>query len=93
MYKEQLSSVEDVVFGLVADEFIRARKFKPFNSEHEGYAVILEEMDELWDGIKNNKRTTQLERMEEAVQIAAMAVKYVTSLADYETLDNMDLSE
>ena len=29
-------------------------KFGPFNSTHEGYAVIKEELDELWDEIKKN---------------------------------------
>ncbi len=29
---------------------------KPFNSNHEGYAVLLEEVDELWDSIKNGEK-------------------------------------
>ena len=35
---------------LVKDELIRARKnHGPMLSVHEGYAVLLEEVDELWD--------------------------------------------
>ena len=29
-------------------------KFSKFNSNHEGYAVLKEEVDELWDNIKGN---------------------------------------
>ena len=46
-----------------------------FNGAHEGYAVILEELDELWDDIKLNN--SLLAQRKEAIQVAAMAVKYV----------------
>jgi hypothetical protein len=37
-------------------ELERARKkFPPLASAHEGYAVILEELDELWDIIKQKQ--------------------------------------
>ena len=55
--------------------------FSPFNSSHEGYAVILEELDELWDEIKNNKRPGTLDRQrKEAVQVAAMALRFIVML-------------
>ena len=47
-----------------------------FNSEHEGYAVILEELDELWEAIKENEHPTRLR--EEAIQVAAMALEFAT---------------
>lgn len=54
-------------------ELERARdKFPPIHSLHEGYAVLKEEVDELWDEIKS--KTVDQERVfEELVQIAAMA--------------------
>lgn len=62
----------------VAAELERAKKFKPFNSAHEGYAVLLEEVDELWDIVKMNQTKRDLDKMrKEAVQVAAMAVKFV----------------
>lgn len=37
----------------IEDELESAtNKYDPFNSAHEGYAVILKELDELWENIK-----------------------------------------
>lgn len=49
-------------------------KFGSFNNAHEGYAVILEELDELWDEIKNNHTMLQ---EKEAIQVAAMAIRFL----------------
>ena len=68
---------------IVLEEYYRARKkFKPFNSGHEGYAVILEELEELWDEIKADNRA---KAHKEAIQLAAMALAYVIEVknADY----------
>ena len=48
-----------------------------FNTAHEGYAVIKEELEELWDGIKKDD-WKNIE--EEAVQVGAMAMKLLYSL-------------
>lgn len=48
-----------------------------FHSAHEGYAVILEELEELWREVMKNKAKRTPERMrDECIQIAAMAVKF-----------------
>lgn len=58
-------------------EFDRAtKKFDPFNSAHEGYAVILEELDELWELIKT-KGVTKAELEKEAIQVGAMALRFL----------------
>lgn len=62
--------------SLVQNELARARKLHPEQqpSLHEGYAVLLEEVDEFWDEVK--KKSTQREPvklLEELVQIGAMA--------------------
>lgn len=49
-------------------------KFGSFASAHEGYAVILEELDELWQEVKHGTRERQ---REEAVQVAAMALRFL----------------
>jgi hypothetical protein len=45
---------------------------------HEAYAVLLEEVDELWDEVKKNSKTRDpLKMREEAIQVAAMAARFV----------------
>lgn len=51
----------------------------PFHSFHEAYAVIKEEMDELWDEIKRNPQDPEAIR-QEAVHSAAMLVRLLTDL-------------
>ena len=53
-------------------------KFGKFNSTHEGYAVILEELDELWEQIKLNG--TQAELAKEATQVTAMGLRFLMDL-------------
>jgi hypothetical protein len=61
-------------------EIDRARHLHgPMHSPHEGWAVIQEELEELWELVKADQGTTPAARLE-AVQVAAMAVRYVTDL-------------
>ena len=48
-------------------------KFPPFYSGHEGYAIILEELDELWELVKGVKdsRVMPEESYNECIQIAS----------------------
>jgi NTP pyrophosphatase (non-canonical NTP hydrolase) len=73
-------SVEEAL-DLVAQEYKAANeKFPGFNSPHEGYAVLLEEVEELWEEIKNNKSPmSAMRQKDEAIQVAAMAIKFLTS--------------
>ncbi len=51
--------------------------YGPFNSVHEGYGIILEELDELWDEIKKKIATRDPQAMyNEAIQVAAMAMEF-----------------
>ena len=59
----------------ISKEYRRALgHYGDFKSLHEGYAILLEEVDELWDEIKRKKADYELLSME-ADQVAAMAVK------------------
>lgn len=59
----------------VHDEIDRAASlYSPMLSNHEAYGIIKEEVDEMWDAIKSN--STKNAR-KEAVQVAAMAVRYL----------------
>jgi hypothetical protein len=67
--------------GDVAEELSQATgKFDSFASPHEGYAVILEELDELWDEVKANNVEASID---EAIQVAAMATRYVMDMRDH----------
>lgn len=78
----------DKVMTEVWEELLRASKtYKPFNTVHEGYAIIKEELDELWDEIKithYNRRDgndeSNREIRKEAIQVAAMAIRLVVDL-------------
>ncbi len=71
------------VAGEALAELIRARTLfpVPLRSAHEGFAVLQEEVDELWTEVK--VRTKSRERMRaEAIQVAAMAIKFVSDVCD-----------
>lgn len=69
----------DTILTWVSNELLVAqRKFPPFHSLHEGYAVILEEVDELWDEIKRCQPFEfNSQHRNEALQIAAMAIRFI----------------
>ena len=55
-----------------------------FASLHEAYAVILEELDEVWDITRQKRRDrSAVELRKEFVQIGAMAVKALESLDQF----------
>jgi NTP pyrophosphatase (non-canonical NTP hydrolase) len=71
-----LSQIEIEVAGAEA-------KWPPMNSAHEAYAVLFEEVDELWDEVKiNQKDRDPVAMREEAIQVAAMAVRFIRDVID-----------
>ena len=65
-------------FGDVAAELSRAMKHPLYNSAHEGYAVILEELDELWEHVKTRQSLRDVGAMRaEAAQVAATAILFM----------------
>lgn len=63
---------------MVAAELARATANNgPFHSMHEGYAVLQEEVDELWEEVKKKPANRDKKNMlTECVQIAAMAQRF-----------------
>lgn len=58
-------------------------KFPPFNTPHEGYAIIKEELDELWEEVRKQYDVRTKENMrKEAKQIAAMALRFMVDLCE-----------
>ena len=51
-------------------------KFSEYNSIHEGYGIIKEEFDELWDEIKK-KEPNQLKMYTEASHVACTAIRFM----------------
>lgn len=67
----------------ISTEVLRAKTLFPtnFHNQHEAYAVILEEFDELWDEIKKNHKYYDLAAQRtEATQAAAMLVRLMVEL-------------
>lgn len=110
-------AVQAVAVAMEAvEEMLRASaKFPPFNSGHEGYAVLLEEVEELKDEIfwgptkggiitidlrdepfppmeeeaKEDRQARRVKLMrEEAIQVAAMAMRFVIDVCDREATSN-----
>jgi hypothetical protein len=58
-------------------------KWPPLHSAHEGFAVLLEEVDELKQHVWTNQKRRDLVAMrKEAVQAAAMAVRFIRDICD-----------
>jgi hypothetical protein len=72
--------------NLIFEEYKRATLlFKPFNSAHEGYAVIKEELEELWGEIKKRRSIRSRDVMRaEAVQVGAMALRFILDICNGE---------
>lgn len=58
-----------------------ALKHDKMHTPHEGHSVIREELDELWEHVKQDTGRTP-EAIKEALQVAAMAIRYAVDLSD-----------
>jgi len=82
-----LKETPESLSALVCAELVRAQSIHgPMRSPHEGFAVLKEEVDELWDVVKD-KHGTQREMREEAIQVAAMAMRFVLDVVEMEIGD------
>ena len=73
----QQSQQPQGTYALIEAELVRAyakHGREPWG-RHEFYAILKEEVDELWDAIKADEPTERV--LEEAVQVAAMCVRYM----------------
>lgn len=81
-----MSQPIDPILAEVRVEVERATTmWNAHNSAHEGFAVLAEEVDELWDHVKTNQKKRDLKAMRtEAIQVAAMAVRFAMDVCDEE---------
>lgn len=78
-----LQEIETMLRAVESEVLSATESWPPFNSAHEGFAVLAEEVDELWDHVKTNQKRRDPEAMKkEAVQVAAMAVRFALELCD-----------
>lgn len=60
-----------------------ARKFPPFHSAHEGFAILKEEVDELWEEVRAKQGARNMANLrKEAIQVAAMALRFAAEVTD-----------
>lgn len=71
------------LMGEVRAELAAASIWSAMNSAHEGYGVLLEEVDELWDCVKTKQKNRDLVKMrQEAIQVAAMALRFALDVCN-----------
>jgi hypothetical protein len=79
-YLAREDAIDTNLFSEVMEELARATAaYGPFNSAHEGFAVLNKEIDEMWDDVRlKQSDPTRKERMRhEAIQVAAMALRFL----------------
>lgn len=80
----------EAAIELVRAEIERATaKYGAFNSPHEGYAVMLEEVDEVWDDVRADRTQAACY---EAIQVAAMAIRFIADLGTWESRTKFPIS-
>ncbi len=80
---ERYDAMKDTMCEVSA-ELARARaKFpRPKDASHEAFAILNEEVDELWDEVKGNHPDRKSRMRAEAVQVAAMAIRFIEDVCD-----------
>jgi hypothetical protein len=74
-----IDAADGALLDLTDELALAQERFAPFNSPHEGIAVIEEEFLELRQHVYGNTGTST-EARDEALQIAAMALRYIIDL-------------
>jgi hypothetical protein len=83
--RDQSPSLDEVIDSVRAELTKAVAAWPPFNSAHEGYGVLSEEVDELWYHVKTNQKRRDLQAMRtEALQVAAMALRFALEVCGEE---------
>lgn len=69
--------INEILQDVFKETETAVNQWPKFNSVHEGYAVLAEEVDELWQHVKTNQKKRKIAEMKkECIQVAAMAVRF-----------------
>lgn len=85
-----LTGLPEDQYGPTAEDAYReardaGMKWPAFNSAHEGFSVLLEEVDELKAHVWTNQKKRDLVAMrKEAIQVAAMAIRFAADVCNEE---------
>lgn len=78
-----IAAVRDIAAEALQEAARASSMWPPFNSAHEGFAVLHEEFDELKTHVWTNQKKRNLDEMrKEAIQVAAMAIRFVHDICD-----------
>lgn len=73
----------DAVEAIITEYLEASRRYSAFHSAHEGFAVLMEEMDELKAEVWKNDKARDMRRMrKEAIQVGAMALRFILDCCD-----------
>ncbi len=76
-YNDELSEFELRIFKDIEKVVLKAEsKFELYHSSHEGYALLLEEVNELWDEVKKQSHDYKKEYIE-ASHVACVAIRFM----------------
>jgi len=82
---DDLPELEAHAAEAVKEAYTASVKWGPFNSAHEGFAVLMEEFEELKAHVWTNQKRRDLDAMrKEAMQVAAMAIRFMHDVCNEE---------
>lgn len=83
----EVPAIKLLLSDIEAEAMQAMTRWPTFNSAHEGFAVLREEVDEPWDHVKTNQKKRDLPAIyKEAVQIAAMALRFAHDVCNEEAI-------
>jgi head-tail adaptor len=81
--EHQPFTLEERLINEIREELRQARAWPAMNSAHEGYGVLLEEVDELWAHVRTKQNQRNISAMKkEAIQVAAMALRFALDVCN-----------
>lgn len=78
---DSLSTVKAAMEDVMLEYHRASDRFPRFHSAHEGWAILNEEVDELWEEVKKPPKAIDPNAMRrEAIQVAAMGLRFVLDI-------------